>query len=84
METQMNRFFVPVTHVGYIDEGDSGDVWYDDNRDEFYVQIGSDLYTRRLANHGGYTDDLGNKYYLVVKQNFSQLAEIVFESVGIL
>jgi hypothetical protein len=86
METQVNRFFVQVTQdpAKRIDEDDSGEVWYDDNRDEFYVQIGSDLYTRRLANHGGYTDDLGNKYILCIKQNFVSMAEMVFESVGTL
>jgi hypothetical protein len=80
----MNQFFVPVKidPIKQIDENDSGEVWYDENRDELYVQIGSDFYTRRLYDHGGHTDDLGNKYILCVKQNFTSLAEIVFEPVG--
>lgn len=67
-----------------IDQVDEGEVWYDERRDEFYIQIGNDLYTRRIADHGGHTDDVGNRYVLVVKKGFASLASAVFEEVGVL
>ena len=68
--------------VREIDETDTGEVWYWNHRDEFYIRIGKDFYTRTLKPSGGHVDDLGNRYVLCIKKNFESIGELIFERIG--